>query len=269
MAAAAGIVSLIFTDSFTTSAGAAENAPPLNYFDRTVFVRSEVLPDRPYDENRKVETHSASGFFVSFERQIVFVTAKHVARETMPETQFCFLTAGGDSHFARLGGLVADVKNPWQMHPKADLAIFVVTFSPKLEKGIEEEIRALALPFSAISTKEAIRASRVTVCGFPIELGTFRRISPLAMTAYVASRELDLPADGEPTSMFLITPAIGAGCSGGPVFLTTDRGEADVLLGIYITTYFDASGGKLSSVVPARQIIELITENVGSKKDKR
>jgi hypothetical protein len=69
--------------------------------------------------------------------------------------------------------------------------------------------------------------------------------------------------------MFLISPAIGAGCSGGPVFLTTDQGEATTLLGIYVTTYFDASGGKLSGVVPARQIIELISETVGNRKDQR
>lgn len=262
---AALIVVLMLATGSGAVLRAAEGASPLNYFDRTVFVHTEVMPDRPYDETRKSETHSASGLFVSFKGQILFVTARHVARETTPETQFCFLTAGGDSHFARLAGLVADVKNPWRIHPKADLALFVVSFSPQLEKGIEDEIRALALPFAAISPKEAIRASRVTVCGFPIELGTWKKISPLAMTAYVASRELDLPVDGESAPMFLITPAIGAGCSGGPVFLTTDRGEADALLGIYVTTYFDASGGKLSSVVPARLIIELITEAVGGK----
>jgi hypothetical protein len=69
--------------------------------------------------------------------------------------------------------------------------------------------------------------------------------------------------------MFLITPAMGAGCSGGPVFLTSDRGTPDTLLGIYVSTYFDQSGGKLSSVVPARNIIALITETMGAKKDKR
>jgi len=36
----------------------------------------------------------------------------------------------------------------------------------------------------------------------------------------------------------------------------------------YVSTYFDSSGGKLSSVVPAKQIAELITEVVEGKKDK-
>ena len=266
IAAAAGVAFLSLVNRSSAAPAAAEGAPQLNYFDRTVFVHTEVLPERPYDETRKRDTHSASGFFVAFQRQVLFVTARHVARETTPDTQFCFLTAGGDSHFARLAGLVADVKNPWRMHSKADLAVFVVTFSPQLEKGIEEEIRALALPFSAFDTKEVRRASRVTVCGFPIELGTWKKISPLAMTAYVASREMDLPGEGDSAPVFLITPAIGAGCSGGPVFLTTDRGDADTVLGIYVATYFDESGGKLSSVVPARQIMELITETVEGKK---
>jgi len=266
IAAAAGVAFLSLVNRSSAAPAAAEGAPQLNYFDRTVFVHTEVLPERPYDETRKRDTHSASGFFVAFQGQVLFVTARHVARETTPDTQFCFLTAGGDSHFARLAGLVADVKNPWRMHSKADLAVFVVTFSPQLEKGIEEEIRALALPFSAFDTKEVRRASRVTVCGFPIELGTWKKISPLAMTAYVASREMDLPGEGDSAPVFLITPAIGAGCSGGPVFLTTDRGDADTVLGIYVATYFDESGGKLSSVVPARQIMELITETVEGKK---
>jgi len=266
IAVAACIAFLRLVNSSPAVPASAEGAPPLNYFDRTVFVRSEVPPERPYDETRKNDTHSASGFFVAFKDQILFVTAKHVARETTPETQFCFLTAAGNSHFARLFGLVADAKNPWRMHPHADLAVLVVTFSPKLDQGIADEIRALALPFSAFETKEAKRASRVTVCGFPIELGTWKKISPLAMTAYVASREMDLPREGNTAPTFLITPAIGAGCSGGPVFLTSDHGDADRILGIYVATYFDESGGKLSSVVPARQIVELITETIEGKK---
>lgn len=261
-------VAVLVSLDLAAVARAADSAPPPNYFDRTVYVHTEVLPNRPYADDRKADTHSASGFFVEYQRHLLFVTAKHVAVETTPDTELCFLTPAGDSHFARLFGLVADTAKPWHMHPEADLAAFPVTFSPKLEKGIPEEIRALAIPFSALSTKEVIRASRVTVCGFPIELGTWEKISPLAMTAYVASRELEVPIDGGTASMFLITPAIGAGCSGGPVFSTTDRGEAEALLGIYVSTYFDSSGGKLSSVVPAKQVAELITEVVEGRKEK-
>ncbi|EDY20959.1 hypothetical protein CfE428DRAFT_1252 [Chthoniobacter flavus Ellin428] len=264
---AARILALLVPLDFAAAAGAESAAQP-NYFDRTVYVHTEVLPNRPYADDRKTDTHSASGFFVEHQGHYLFVTAKHVALETTPDTEFCFLTPAGDSHYARLVGLVADTTHPWHMHPGTDLAIFPVTFSSKLEKGITEEIRALAIPFSALSSNEVIRASRVTVCGFPIELGTWKKISPLAMTAYVASREMEVPMEGGSTSMFLITPAIGAGCSGGPVFSTTDRGEAEAVLGIYVSTYFDSSGGKLSSVVPARQIAELITEVVGDRKEK-
>jgi hypothetical protein len=268
IALASRIVALLVPLDFAAAAG-AENAPQPNYFDRTVYVRTAVLPNRPYADDRKTDTHSASGFFVEDQGHLLFVTARHVALETTPDTEFCFLTPAGDSHFARLFGLVADTAHPWHMHPSIDLAVFPVTLSSKLDKGIAEEIRALALPFSLLNTKEVMRASRVTVCGFPIELGTWKKISPLAMTAYVASREMEVPMEGGTASiMFLITPAIGAGCSGGPVFSTTDRGEAETLLGIYVSTYFDSSGGKLSSVVPARQIAELITEVLEGLKDK-
>lgn len=252
------------------AAYAAEPASALHYYDRTVFVRSELRTNTPYDETKKNSGDAGSGFFVHSKDRLVFVTAKHVARKTNPETQLCFRTVENKSHFARLFSLTApDEKNPWRMHPTADLAAFRVVFSPKYDEAFCNEIRALALPFDMISTNEVERSRRVAVCGFPIGLGAHgSTISPLVTTAFVASRQLRFEIEGKHTLMFLVGPGIGAGCSGGPVYLATESGRVEDLVGIYVSTYFDNTGGKLSAVVPAQYIAELVTQTLADQKGK-
>ncbi len=249
---------------------AVEPSKTLHFFDRTVFVRSELRTNTPYDEAKNNSGDMGSGFFVRCKDQLVFVTAKHVARRTNPETQLCFRTLENKSHFARLFGLTApDEKNPWRMHPAADLAAFRVVFSPKFGESFLDEVRALALPFDMISTNEVERSRRVAVCGFPIGLGARDSISPLVTTAFVASRQLDFELEGKHTLMYLVGPGIGAGCSGGPVYLATESGCVGDLVGIYVSTYFDNTGGKLSGIVPAQYIAELVTQTLAEQKEKK
>ena len=253
----------------TGAASAAAPASALPYFDRTVFVRSELRTNTPYDEAKKNSGDAGSGFFVRCKDQLVFITAKHVARKTNPETQLCFRTVESKSHFARLFALTApDEKNPWRIHPTADLAAFRVVFNPKFDEPFLNEIRALALPFDMLSTNEVERSRRVAVCGFPIGLGTRDSISPLVTTAFVASRQLDFEVEGKHTLMYLVGPGIGAGCSGGPVSLATESGRVEDLVGAYVATYFDATGGKLSGIVPAQYIAELVTLTLANPKEK-
>jgi hypothetical protein len=245
---------------------AETNAAALDVLDRRVFVSSETHTTAPYDERVDTTVDYGSGFVISSGNQLLFVTAKHVARKTNPQTKLSFRTTLGISHFARLFGLTApDEKNPWRMHAKADLALFRIVFFPKFDEAFRNEIRGLAIPDTLLGTNTVARGRRVEVCGFPRGFGTLNEISPLVTTAFVASREMLFNLESVNTPMFLVTPAIGAGCSGGPAFLTNERGEPEELVGMYVATYPDNTGGKLSSLVPARQILELIKETTGGE----
>jgi hypothetical protein len=85
-------------------------------------------------------------------------------------------------------------------------------------------------------------------------LGTRPTISPLAMKGYLASREMLAEAKWGEEPILYAVPVVGAGCSGGPVFLSVAAADDPRVVGMYVGLHFDGSGVKLAKVVPSRII---------------
>ena len=96
-------------------------------------------------------------------------------------------------------------------------------------------------------------------------LGTRPSVSPLVMKGHVASRETEAEAKWGAEPIIFAVPTVGAGCSGGPVFLSLENHDRVVVVGMYVGMMFDNSGVKLSKIIPTRVIREAVklTSTIG------
>ena len=91
-------------------------------------------------------------------------------------------------------------------------------------------------------------------------LGTIGEVSPVVTTGYVASREIHVRTGESVTRAVLVTPAVGSGYSGGPVFVGSEQSPAESCIGLVSGGQGDGSGAKLSRIVPSRFVAELLQQ---------
>lgn len=204
-----------------------------------------------------------TGFFVKRGDSLFLVTAGHVARDLALSLRVRLIASdtSGNSKPCSL-----DNKVKWIFSEKADVAVsrvhdalFISDFSHS----------ALDIRFLADTITFPVPELPLAIIGFPLGLGVQNKFSPLRKETYASSGLIDLPrADTKQIATFFVLqdPSIG-GYSGAPVFIietyrfgnTIMKGfDTNSCIGIIHSTIYDATGGKLGLVTPAKYVYELI-----------
>lgn len=86
---------------------------------------------------------------------------------------------------------------------------------------------------------------------------------------HVASRPSQLEASWGQEEILFTYPVVGAGCSGGPVFLNQQDPAEATVVGMCIGLYQDKHGFKLNKVVPAHLLLAFLRQqdNDGRERD--
>ncbi|MFO0921202.1 MAG: trypsin-like peptidase domain-containing protein [Pirellulales bacterium] len=243
----------LFTLSALPKALAIE-PPALQRWDRVVCLLSENR-DKPGTQQ------SCSGFLISSEDQLFLVTADHAANETHSKTRLLYRDSEGKMKAISFETLFVTASNPWTRYKSSDLGI------ARLESSNPEvkELRGLAIPLTCFLKEAPPRTTKLEVSGFPLGLGVSDSLSPLVICGNLASTELTAESRWGREPVLYSTPAVAQGSSGGPAFIADDDFAKVTVAGMYIGVVFDATGAKLSKLVPSRMIYEAIQESLSQK----
>lgn len=243
------IVFTVATITVWGSAFAIEDGTQLKRWDRTVCLRSPPVNDTG-------KGHVASAFVVSNAKSLFLVTAAHAAEQTEKRTRLLYQSVDGKPQWVSLGVLMPNNGNPWSRHKSSDLSIAKIeidTSSPYFK-----ELSRIAIPANGLSTKPVGRTTEIEFAGFPLGLGIEGQVSPLVVVGTVASKEILTKNDWGTEPMIYCSPDVAQGTSGGPVFLAANSPLPATVVGMYVGVVYDASGGKLSKLVPSRIIHQAI-----------
>src|SRR5690606_7941003 len=183
--------------------------------------RAICLVESRTDAEGKKTGDAGSAFLLNDDGQLILVTAGHVARFTTAKTRVLFRDPDGESHWIILGGLTSGTGEPWRYHGQADLAVMEIDGS-RVESKRFASFTALAIPVDDLVTQVPRRTTQIEIVGFPMLLGAAPNVSPLAMGAEVASRELLVEAKWGHEQIIFAHPVVANGTSGGPAFVTTE-----------------------------------------------
>lgn len=239
--------------------------------------RVEVWYKNPTNNNLepKILKQSGTGFIINHNGKDYIVTAKHVAK-FLDDASEVLLNISSDSSISISFQLIRKsslFKNAnWFNHPIADISIHPIVYPT-------QKLDALHFNTNDISRND-IKIELLTdviILGFPLGLGVHESISPIAKKTQIASNitTIDLPEISPSLKFYLLDQALAQGYSGSPVFclesipsgvFVGDRpisaGEKVTLIGILSAGLSDATGGKISVVVPISYLWEILDSPV-------
>lgn len=242
-------------------------------FEMKAGERVEVWYKNPRNNNLepKILKQSGTGFIINHNGKDYIVTAKHVAK-FLDDASEVLLNISQDSSISISFQLIRKssiFKNAnWFNHPIADISIHPIAYPT-------EKLDALHFNTNDIS-KNDIKIDLLTdviILGFPLGLGVHESISPIAKKTQIASNitTIDLPEISPSLKFYLLDQALAQGYSGSPVFCLEDipagvfvgdrpisAGEKVTLIGILSAGLSDATGGKISVVVPISYLWEIL-----------
>ena len=241
-------------------------------WDRCVFMVTKKKLTEEQKNQKAHDTVFASGFFVTHNKRLFLVTAKHAAEDTQPDTRILYRRRKGDARWLAIAKLMKGIDdksditknlsrgNPWKYHPKADLAVLECHIEKK-EDADKIELTQMAIPLDSAIITELKRTTEIDITGFPNAIGTQGgSISALVMKGHLCSRETAHPGKWGLQKLFFAVPTVAGGTSGGPVFLSHEDAAKTELVGMYVGYIYDKSGSQLSQIVPARYVKELVEE---------
>ena len=242
------LVTAIFTAGLVA---AADEPKELEPWDRIVCIQSQV-------ESKPDSGKLCSGFFVEADGSLYLVTAGHASEETNRNSRIRYRDPSGKTQWVSLKGFVQGDGNPWHRNPVSDLAIAKLPAVDGAETYLSH-FKELAIPLKSVCRECPPRTTAVVTVGFPLAIGAKDEISTVAVVGHIASRETTSSHSWGNEPIIFCSPALAQGTSGGPTFLQSPNNDDVTVVGMYIGVVADASGAKLSKLVPARVIHESIT----------
>jgi len=207
---------------------------------------------------------AGTGFLVTKDDQYFIVTAQHVAQALPPETMATFRNRNGEAVSFEVSGLHADPA-AWVWHPEADVAAMRVVLPAS-----DAPPAVVAVAFDQLAKKDEAPGvdTVLTVVGFPLNLATEGKFSPVIKSAHPASELFrhDRFDKHVETTMFVLDDPTIAAFRGAPAFQLpyVRSGGVGVMqakfacVGLIHGTLTDRSGGQYAAVVPAFYIAETV-----------
>ncbi|MFH0953058.1 MAG: S1C family serine protease [Verrucomicrobiota bacterium] len=218
----------------------------------------------------KLDVMSGSGLIIRYHGSDYLVTAKHVAKALSAKAEIVMNLSGGKSTSLTFEWISQQqiIKGArWFHHPKADISIHPLCYPTDSEQIVIGE------DLFPQQKKEIPLLTAAYVLGFPLGQGVQQNLSPLAKETRIASRltSVDNPNVSSELLFILLDQALAQGYSGAPVFYTEDimsnvsiagqrmkGGEELHFVGILSGGLSDATGGKISLVVPTSYLREIL-----------
>ncbi len=196
------------------------------------------------------------------------VTAKHVALALQDDWEMVMRGQSNAPLRVRTSIVTGQSGLRWFHHPVADVSVYPL---PTITADGLHALHGRALPLELLVSDFSLpsRDDWVTAIGFPLGLGAEGDFVPLSRESKTASGFL---ADAGGKFFLLQDPAV-SGYSGSPLIQTGDprvvardptfAGLAVVsggmrCWGFVSATYADATGGKMTRIVPAQYAVEMI-----------
>ena len=252
LASAVGFVTVEKQVYETTTIGGAERVMEVWYRDP---VSGQQRP--------KTQMETGSYFPLVWNGGTYLVTAKHVILDGTgkPAGQGSFFFNDKDGKRKSLTFQFMEEKpsSRWFLHDTADVAIH------PMWRPTEVEMVFGAAPDATPNTNVVYTPSildSVYAVGFPMALGVGDGLSPIAAECKIASLKQDISGranNGMPISgtFILLDQPLAQGYSGSPIYACPSPNTL-CLLGVMSSVNSDATGGKISLVVPVDYIIEIL-----------
>ncbi len=215
---------------------------------------------------RKTERFSGTGFLLDHHGKIYLITAAHIAKKITSGARIFWNSVSGQMHSLTLDQIRQSIPDArWFLHPSADVAVHPFGFTEKSSHMLVPE----DLLWDAMTQAIPI-GTDVYVFGYPLNLGTGERLSPLSKKAEISSSLTSVDSRrADPNLLFvLLDQDLAQGYSGAPVFISPEtqfEGNAIVrktpnLIGLQSMTISDITGGKISMIVPAHYLSEVFEQ---------
>lgn len=211
----------------------------------------------------KTQTESGTYFSLDWHGNQYLVTAKHVildgAGKPADRGVFYFNEKDGKRKSLTFEFMEDQEGSRWFLHDSADVAIHPMWRPVEIQPSLV-----------AISTKTAETNTiqlpsildSVYAIGFPLSMGVGESLNPIAKECKIASLKQELSGrsdSGLPISgtFILLDQALAQGYSGAPIYSCPAQNKL-CLLGLMSSVNTDATGGKISLVVPIDYVIEVL-----------
>ncbi|MEM6691994.1 MAG: serine protease [Planctomycetota bacterium] len=199
----------------------------------------------------------ASAFIVSYGEKLLIVTAAHAAKQTHQRTRLLFRSIDGTPQWVNLGLLTGKNQDPWIRHKNSDIATAKIVAEKKNAPYLTQ-LNEIAIPLEDVLVTPVERTTKIESVGFPLGLGLQEQVSPIVVVGHVASKEILTTNDWGSEPLIYSYPDLAQGTSGGPTFLSEMDAKSTKVVGMHVAVIYDASGGKLSKLIPSRIIREAI-----------
>ena len=207
---------------------------------------------------------SGSGFIVLADETLYLVTAEHVARGVLLDTEVILRGPDDTPLMYRLSDLARFTPPKWVYHSEADVA--VAALAPPHE--FRAAIKAVSIDEIADSLAAPDIELYLTTIGFPLSLGLAGKFSPIANTSHSASgifryRRFD---NNKETDFYILEDPSVSGFSGALVaklpsvcvgVMRSGQG-AFQCVGLVHGTFNDPTGGKFAAIVPGSRVKETV-----------
>jgi hypothetical protein len=240
----------------------ADDPQRLERWDQAVCLVTEST-----DSEGKPSIESGSGFVISVGEEFVLVTAGHGMEKMLARTKMFHRRPDGESRWIELRAFMNGSGNPWTRSRTSDVAVMRLE-TARLKPIDRESLQWLAIPFESIAEQTPRRTAPIEVVGFPMTLGLRPEVSPIVSAGTIASRETPAETSWGTEPIVFALPAMGAGSSGGPVFLAREDPNDVQVVGMCVGIVFDKSGAKYSKLVPARALRESVIELTATPPEK-
>ena len=239
----------------------------------------EVWYRDPISNERQPKSQTESGTYFSLEWHgaTYMVTAKHTildaAGKPAKQGMFNFNDKDGKRRALTFESMENHEGSRWFLHDSADVAIHPMWRPAQIEMDLVS-VRTISTttnepqkgattnePQKPATPQKPVMLDSVYAIGFPFGLGVGESLSPIAKECKIASlkQELSLRDDnGLPISggFIILDQALAQGYSGAPIYFCP--GSNSYLLGLMSSVNTDATGGKISLVVPLDYVFEVL-----------
>ena len=225
----------------------------------------EVWYRDPINNQQRPKTQTASGtyFSLSWHGAGYIVTAKHVildgAGKPADSGVFHLNDHDGKRKSLTFDFMEDHAGSRWFLHETADVAVHPLWRPVELVTGLESI--AVENTSTNIPQMPQILDSAYAI-GFPLAMGVGESLSPIAKECKIASLTQNIMGradNGLPVSgrFILLDQALAQGYSGAPIYVCPTPNSLS-LLGLMSSVNTDATGGKISLVVPMDYVIEVL-----------
>lgn len=227
--------------------------------ERTVEVHQKAICLKTEDSVANTATISTC-FLVSHQGKYFLVSAGHAINARTSSTWILSSAFDSPSQSIQVPQACA---TKWQAVGKYDATVLPLGELTN-EFSLFAPLKPLCIPTSSFVDSAPRRGRHIAYVGFPIGLGATPPLSSIMFSGEIASGEIRTTNSNEESPVILSTPGAMSGTSGAPVFMIDEASKSEFFVGLVCGYIGDATGSKLTKIVPAWHLKQAFVEIANS-----